>query len=136
MRIGDERARGIRRAAFRGYQTPPVEHRFRKGVSGNPNGRPPKTPALVSTKVDGKPAVGFEDRVKAMAIEEAYRLVVVREGDRTERLPAIQAILRSVAVSAAKGNVRSQQLFVSLVSGAEADRRVATMELLKAAIDS
>jgi len=119
----------------RGYQTPPVEHRFRKGVSGNPNGRPRKTRALVSTKVDGKPAVGFEDRVKAMAIEEAYRLVVVREGDRTERVPAIQAILRSVAVSAAKGNVRSQQLFVSLVSGAEADRRVATMELLKAAID-
>jgi len=120
----------------RGYRSPPVEHRFRKGVSGNPNGRPRKTPALVSTKVDGKPSVGFEDRVKAMAIEEAYRLVVVREGDRTERLPAIQAILRSVAVSAAKGNARSQQLFVTILSGAEADRRVATMELLKAAMDS
>jgi hypothetical protein len=71
-----------------------------------------------------------------MAIEEAYRPVVVREGDRTETLPAIQAVLRRVAVSAAKGDVRSQQLFVSLVSGAEADRRVATMELLKDAIDS
>jgi hypothetical protein len=90
----------------------------------------------VSTKVDGKPGVGFEDRVKALAIEEAYRLVVVREGDRTETLPAIQAILRSVSVSAAKGNVRSQQLILSLVSGAEADRRVAAMGLLKAAVDS
>jgi hypothetical protein len=39
--------------------------------------------------------------------------------------------LRSVAVSAAKGNVRSHQLFVSLLCGAAADRRMATMEVLK-----
>jgi hypothetical protein len=47
----------------------------------------------------------------------------------------IQVILRKVAVDAAKGNTRAQQNILSLVIGAEADRRVAAMELLNAAVD-
>jgi hypothetical protein len=119
----------------RSYRNPPIEHRFRKGVSGNPKGRPRKNRALVSTKVDGPPGIGFEDRIKSLAIQEAYRLITIREGGRTERIPIIQAILRNVAVAAANGNTRAQQNILSLVIGAEADRRVATMDLLKTAID-
>ena len=119
----------------RRYRTPPIEHRFRKGVSGNPRGRPRKIRALVSTKIGGQPGIGFEDRIKSLAIEEAYRLITIREGDRTERIPVIQAILRKVAVAAANGNIRAQQNYLNLLIGAEADRRVATMELLKIAID-
>jgi hypothetical protein len=59
----------------RRYRNPPVEHRFRKGVSGNPRGRPPKTRALVSTKIGGQPGIGFEDRIKSLAIQEAYRII-------------------------------------------------------------
>jgi Family of unknown function (DUF5681) len=33
----------------RRYRNPPIEHRFRKGVSGDPRGRPRKSHALVST---------------------------------------------------------------------------------------
>ena len=121
--------------ATRSYRNPPIEHRFRKGVSGNPKGRPCKNRALVSTKVDGRPGIGFEDRIKSLAIKEAYRLIAIREGDRIERIPVIQVILRKVAVDAAKGNIRAQQNILSLVIGAEADRRVATMELLKNAVD-
>jgi len=119
----------------RRYRNPPIEHRFRKGVSGNPRGRPRKTRAFVSTKIRGQPGIGFEDRIKSLAIEEAYRLITIREGDRTERIPVIQAILRKVAVAAANGNIRAQQNYLNLLTGAEADRRVATMELLKTAVD-
>jgi hypothetical protein len=119
----------------RNDRIPPVEHRFRKGVSGNPKGRPCKNRALVSTKVDGGLGIGFEDRIKSLAIKEAYRLITIREGDRLEKIPVIQAILRKVAVAAANGNIRAQQNYLNLLIGAEADRRVATMELLKNAVD-
>ena len=121
--------------ATRSYRNPPIEHRFRKGASGNPKGRPRKKRALVSTKVNGQPGIGFEDRIKSLAIEEAYRLITIREGDRVERIPVIQAILRKVAVAAANGNTRAQQNYLNLLIGAETDRRVASTQLLKTAID-
>src|ERR1700730_291124 len=76
-----------------------------------------------------------EDRIKSLAIKEAYRLITIREGDRTERIPVIQAILRKVAVAAANGNTRAQQNYLSLLIGAEADRRVAATQLFKTATD-
>ena len=75
----------------RRYRNPPIEHRFRKGVSGNPTGRPRKIGALVATKIGGKPGIGFEDRVKSLAIEEAYRIIKIRDADRVEKVPVIQA---------------------------------------------
>lgn len=114
---------------------PPIGRPFPKGVSGNPKGRPRKTRALVATKIEGKPGIGYEDKVKELAIKEAYRPIVIREGNRVEKIPIAQAILRKIAVSAANGNVRAQQEFLKLLVGAEADRRMATMELLKAVVD-
>jgi Family of unknown function (DUF5681) len=87
----------------RRYRNPPIEHRFRKGVSGNPRGRPRKERAPVSTTIGGQPRVGFEERVKSVA--------------------------------AANGNTRAQLSYLNLLTGAEADRRMATEELLKNAIE-
>jgi Family of unknown function (DUF5681) len=119
----------------RRYRVPPAEFRFKKGTSGNLKGRPPKERALVTTKFGGQPGIGFEARIKSIAIEEAYRLITVREGDRIERVPVIQAILRKVAVSAANGNTRAQRTYLDLVIGAEADRSAAAAELLRAAVE-
>ena len=119
----------------RPYRVPPAEFRFKKGTSGNQKGRTPKERALVTTKFGGQPGIGFETRIKTIAIEEAYRLITVREGDRIEKIPVIQAILRKVAVNAANGNTRAQRIYLDLVMGAEADRSAAAAELLRAAVE-
>jgi len=123
------------KAGPRPYRVPPAEFRFKKGTCGNLKGRPPKERALVATKFGGQPGIGFESRIKAIAIEEAYRVITVREGDRIEKLPLIQAIVRKMGVNAANGNSRTQKIILNLVLGAEADRSAAAAELLRAAVE-
>ncbi len=106
------------------YRVPPAEFRFVKGTSGNFKGRPPKERALVTTKFGGQPGIGFESRIKGIAIEEAYRLISIPDGNRVERIPLIQAILRKIGVNAANGNTRAQKIILNLVPVfAECDRR-------------
>lgn len=98
-----------------GYAKPPEQTRFPKGVSGNPRGRPKgaknKMPAL------------HEERMKAIILQEAYRDIKVRDGERTVTVPIAQAVLRSVAVNAVKGQHRSQRLFAELVSAVETSHK-------------
>jgi Family of unknown function (DUF5681) len=119
----------------RPYRVPPAEFRFKKGASGNLKGRPPKERALVTTKFGGQPGIGFESRIKAIAIEEAYRLISIPDGKRVERIPLIQAILRKIGVNAANGNSRAQKTILNLVLGAEAERSAAAAELLRVAVE-
>lgn len=82
-----------------GYRRPPTEHRFRKGQSGNPGGRP--RGAKNRPKVDN----GFGMRAAEEYLRhEAYRPVRIREGDELIELPAIQAVFRAMGVAAMKGN--------------------------------
>jgi hypothetical protein len=83
-----------------GYGNPPVEKRFRKGQSGNPRGRPRGT----GTR-----------RLAAIVMKEAYRTVPVKQGDRIERVPTIQAVIRAGFANAIRGNGPSQRIFVDLI---------------------
>ena len=110
-----------------GYAKPPEGSKFRKGVSGNPRGRPKgsknKLPAL------------NEERMKAIILEEAYRTIKVREGTRNVTVPIARAVLRSLAVNAVKGQHRSQRLFSELLASVETSNKTTYDEWLKTAID-
>lgn len=110
-----------------GYAKPPLETRFKKGQSGNPRGRPRgsrnKRPAL------------HEERLREIILDEAYRMVKLTEGGRQISIPIAQAVIRSLALLAAKGQPRAQRLFTQLVASTEADNRRSYDEWVKTAID-
>jgi Family of unknown function (DUF5681) len=108
---------------------PPVEHRFKKGQSGNPKGRPKK-----NSRAPGIPGGGIFDRIGTLALEEASRPLTVREGNRTTSLPAIQALLRSMFVRAAGGDAKAQRDLLGVVARAEAGRASFSKEVLEKAM--
>ena len=110
-----------------GRGKPPVGTRYAKGISGNPSGKPKgarnKTPAL------------NEERLKAIILEEAYRDIKINDGDRQVTVPMAQAVVRSIAVGAAKGQPRAQVLFTTLLAAVEQERKELNEKWLEAMID-
>jgi hypothetical protein len=70
-----------------------------------------------------------------MVLEEAYRSVRINDQNGEISIPIARAVIRSLAVSAAKGNQRAQRLFTELLSSVERDNRRLHDELLLAAIE-
>ncbi|EYD74329.1 hypothetical protein Rumeso_04110 [Rubellimicrobium mesophilum DSM 19309] len=112
-----------------GYGKPPGAHRFQKGRSGNPKGPGPK-----GAKNKSKMPALHEERLQQIVLEEAYRTITVRDGERAVTVPMAQAIIRSMAVNAAKGQHRAQRLFAELLVGTETANRRRHDEFLNAAM--
>jgi len=108
-----------------GYGKPPAKTQFRKGQSGNPGGRP--------KGARNKSVLGLnEERRKSVILEEAYRPVVIREGDHVVEMPVIQVVIRSMAAKAAKGDHRSQTKFNEMVQSVEHENSQDHIELFTA----
>jgi hypothetical protein len=94
-----------------GYGKPPESARFTKGRSGNPAGRPRgarnKRPAL------------NEERLKGIILDEAYRTITINESEKRISIPIAQAVVRAMAVNAARGQHRAQRLFAELLTTTE-----------------
>ena len=90
-----------------GYGRPPMATRFRKGQSGNPRGRPPGHP---------------RDRARGIIERELYRPLILKEGDRTVRMPALQAVVRCVTTAAVKGSGPAQHMVFRLAREVESDQ--------------
>ena len=106
-----------------GYRKPPRASRFKPGQSGNPKGRPKGARNKLPTR--------NEERLKKLIIEEAYRPIKVTEGKRQITISMVQAILRSLAMKAARGDHRAQQKFTEMLSETERANKAQKDEYLK-----
>jgi hypothetical protein len=80
-----------------GYRRPPLHSRFKKGQSGNPNGRPAGRPNLNTV------------------LERAlHQKVPVRRGKELCNKPMFEAILNTHGCKGANGDVRSAALIINM----------------------
>lgn len=96
-----------------GYRKPPKQNQFQKGQSGNRKGRPKKR-----KRIDSLAQFYGVNEFDRMLLEEASRPIPTREGE----ISTIQAVIRSMAVAAMKGDRAARECFTGLIKDAQRDQ--------------
>lgn len=81
-----------------GFGSPPVEHQFKPGQSGNPRGRPKRARNLKSI----------------LSEEQSERVRVTDSQGRSRRYSKLQLVIKRLLEKAAKGDVRAISKLVEL----------------------
>ena len=89
-----------------GYGKPPKQHQFRKGQSGNPNGRPRKNETLAD-----------------LVVKLLDEPIQVRTKDGTFTMTSREAIVRTLIQRAATGDVRQTKMLMELIETNERETR-------------
>lgn len=111
-----------------GYRKPPREHRFKKGQSGNPGGRPKKLDIDLEQSV-------FERASSAMFQRQLQRPVTVRDGGQIKTMPALEALQMQLMNDALKGDRFARKHLVERVEREEKERVEVQTEYFKQAYD-
>ncbi len=82
-----------------GYKKPPKHSRFKKGLSGNPCGRPKGAKNL-----------------KTILEAELSETIVVREGDRQKKISKLEGVVKALLAKALKGDPRGMDLVLRLAA--------------------
>lgn len=89
-----------------GYQKPPIKTQFKPGKSGNPKGRPRGSKNLISPRE--------ETRLADIISRVGSQIISVQEKNKIIQIPLEEAVVRSLIVKAAKGDTKSQQIFLNM----------------------
>lgn len=92
-----------------GYGKPPQASRFKKGVSGNPNGRP-----------KGR------RNVAAVFARTLREKVVINEHGQRRTITKLEAAVKQFVNQAASGNLRALQMLVTFAQDAEAHENMSS----------
>lgn len=96
-----------------GRGKPPKHTRWKAGQSGNPAGRPKGARGM------HKQLLAHLQPLRDIVSGEMYASVTVRDGGKTKKMPALQAITRATIKSAATGSAMAQRTMLILQKGIE-----------------
>lgn len=107
-----------------GYGRPPSANQFKPGQSGNPYGRRSKPKVAGSSEEAGAKAPHAGSELDQLIHDELNRMVDAQENGEPVRLSVIQAVIRSMGLSAMKGRTHAQRAIVQMADSASEKNHV------------